>query len=351
MDREFIHEKTFEEIRNLCVESGQPAYRAEQIWQRLYLKDASHWDQFTTLPQEFREKLAHRFDLEPVVIEKIQGKPGGTRKMLLGLHDGNKVETVLIPGKNTGDTAKGKASRRTVCVSTQVGCRFNCAFCASGKSGFVRDLDTAEITGQALAAKGEYGDKPTNVVFMGVGEPLDNYDNTLRSVRIINDPRGLNIGARKITVSTCGLVPGIEKLSAEGLQIELSVSLHAASDEKRDQIMPVNRRYCLDELVSACRCYTEKTGRIVTFEYTLIGGFNASVADARQLGDMLSRFPCRVNLIPLSPVEEYSGAAPGRKTVNEFAAALNGRGINCTLRRSMGKEFDAACGQLRARSI
>ncbi len=346
MDREFIHGKTFEEIKQICINSGLSAYRAGQIWQWLYRKDASSWDQFTTLPQDFRESMARRFALSPVEIETVQGKPGSARKMLLGLHDGNKVETALIPGKNAGEAGKG--SRRTVCLSTQVGCRFNCAFCASGKSGFTRDLESAEIMGQALAAKAEYGDKPTNVVFMGVGEPLDNYENTLRSIRIINDRRGLNIGARKITVSTCGLVPGIERLSGEGLQIELSVSLHAVSDEKRDKLMPVNRRYPLDELLAACRCYTEVTGRIVTFEYTLIRGFNALVADARQLADRLSSFPCRVNLIALSPVEEYSGEAPPRRTVDEFASVLNGAGINCTLRRSLGKNLDAACGQLRA---
>ncbi len=351
MDKEFIHEKTFEEIEELCVDSGQPGYRAGQIWRRLYLKNASSWDQFTTLPQAFREKLAHRFALKPVWIEKAQGKPDSARKMLVGLRDGNKVETVLIPGKNTGDTAKGKVSRRTVCVSTQVGCRFNCAFCASGKSGFARNLNSAEILGQALAAKDDCGQRPTNVVFMGMGEPLDNYDNTLRAIRIMNDHRGLNIGARKITVSTCGLAPGIERLSNEGLQVELSVSLHAASNRKRDKIMPVNRRYPIHELIGACRCYTEKTGRIVTFEYTLIREFNASAADALQLGDLLSSFPCRVNLIPLSPVEEYCGEAPNRKNADEFAYALNRRGINCTLRNSMGKDIEAACGQLRAHNL
>lgn len=350
MKTEFIHGKTLPEIEQLCRDWGQPRYRADQIWKRLYRQCADRWSQFTTLPASLRGKLSGSFEIQPVHLEKIEGDEGGTRKLLLSLFDNNLIETVLIPGWNQprGESER-RVPRRTVCVSTQAGCRYNCAFCASGKSGFIRDLTCGEIVGQVIAAWGEYREVPTHVVFMGVGEPLDNYEDVLRAIRIINDGKGLNIGARRITVSTCGVVPGIRRLASEQLQVELSVSLHAPTDPLRSSLMPVNRKYGIKELMDACEEYTHKTGRIVTFEYTLIGGTNDSTSHARRLVTLLSRFSCRVNLIPLSRVEEYEGKPSGGANARQFAAILNDSGINCTVRRSLGSDLNAACGQLRIR--
>ena len=239
--------------------------------------------------------------------------------------------------------------RRTVCVSSQVGCRFACAFCASGKGGFVRDLDAGEIVGEVLLAYREYGERPNNIVFMGMGEPFDNYDAVLRAIRILNDQDGLAIGARHITVSTSGVIPGIERLAGEGLQIELSVSLHAPDNALRDTLMPVNRNYPLEAVLEACGRYAAATKRLVTFEYTLIEGVNDSPRQAEALAKLLRPLSARVNLIPLSPVEGFPGRAPAPETATLFIDALSRAGINATLRVSKGGKIEAACGQLRMR--
>ena len=329
-----------EELQSLCKEVGQPAFRAKQLWQWVQVRGATRWDQMGNLPKALKDALAASHTPEPVKILKESGDSGGTRKWLVGLDDGESVETVLIPARDW----------TTVCLSTQVGCKMNCAFCASGKCGFARNLSAGEIVAQFQLVTAALGKRPDNIVYMGMGEPFDNYDDVLKSVRILNHPDGLNVGARRVTISTCGLIPGIRRLADEGLQVELSVSLHAPNHELRRKLMPIENKYPIDELLAACVDYTAKTKRFVTFEYTLIRGVNDSVRDANELAGHLRKFSCRVNLIPLSPVEEFEGETPVRAVIEEFQRTLEGRGVSVTLRESKGKGVDAACGQLRRRN-
>ncbi|NLG33910.1 MAG: 23S rRNA (adenine(2503)-C(2))-methyltransferase RlmN [Lentisphaerae bacterium] len=329
-----------EELQALCAAAGQPGFRGKQLWQWVQVRGAMRWEQMGNLPRALKEALSKTHTAEPARILKESGDSGGTRKWLIGLEDGEHVETVLIPARD----------RHTVCVSTQAGCRMGCAFCASAKGGFARSLSAGEIVAQVQAAAAALGRRPDNVVYMGMGEPLDNYDEVLRSVRILNHPDGLNIGARRITISTCGILPGIRRLAGEGIQVELSVSLHAANPARRKQIMPVENKHPMEELLAACAEYTAATKRHITFEYTLVKGLNDSPEDARELAERLRRFPCRVNLIPLSPVEEFEGEAPARAAMEAFLRILEKRGVEGTLRDSKGKGVDAACGQLRRRS-
>ena len=340
MTKPLIHGLSRQELEESCKEMAIPAYRAGQIWIWLYGQRVAAWTDMKNLPASLREGLAGRFEIVPVTLLKIEGAPESTRKILVGLWDGECVEEVLIPARD----------RKTVCVSSQIGCRFACAFCASGKEGCVRSLEAGEIVGQVLLAWREYGDRPSNIVFMGMGEPFDNYDAVLKAVRILNDPDGIAIGARHITISTSGVVPGIERLAGEGLQVELSVSLHAPESELRSKLMPVNRRYPLPDLLAACQRFAAATKRLITFEYTLIRGVNDSRQQARALAKLLKPIPSRVNLIPLSPVEGFDGQAPAPETVVMFIDILARSGINATLRVSKGTGIDAACGQLRRRS-
>lgn len=332
-----LHGLSRDELVALFAEMKEPRYRADQLWAWVYVKKASGWAAMTNLPSALREKLAARVSLESVVAVRTEGEATGTRKILVGLQDGEQIEEVLIPG---GD-------RKTVCISSQAGCKFHCAFCASGQAGFRRHLVAGEMVGQVLLAAAAYGERPSNVVFMGIGEPFDNYDAVLKTVRIINDKDGLGIGARKITLSTCGVIPGIERLAEEGIQVELSISLHAPESELRSTLMPVNRSYPLHELIIACKKYFEKTGRLITFEYTLIKGVNDSVIQARSLVKLVSGLPSRVNLIPLSPVDEFTGQASPPDRARAFMEVIAQAGINVTLRMSKGSALRAACGQLR----
>jgi len=327
---------TRDELSLFISELGLPAYRADQIWKWLYTSLVGSWEEMTNLPAALRDQLSNEMAVLPLTKTDISVEESGTTKLVVKLRDGHMVEEVLIPARE----------RRTVCVSSQVGCSRHCVFCASGRKGLKRDLSAGEIVGQVLLASREWGERPNNVVYMGIGEPLDNYDQVLKSIRIINDSTGLGIGARKITVSTCGVVPGIERLSDEGLQVELSVSLHAADNDLRNRIMPVNREYPLDVLIAACRQYVQKTGRIITFEYTLAEGLNATQADAEKVAALLSGFNCRVNLIPLSPVEGMSWQSVTGLHAEQFRDVLEGAGINTTLRISKGSALRAACGQL-----
>ncbi len=341
MSKPLIHGQSRQELGDVCKSLGLPAYRAGQIWTWLYGQRVSDWAEMKNLPSALRETLANQFDIGSVKPVKVEGAPAGTRKILIGLRDGECVEEVLIPA----------GERRTVCVSSQVGCRFACAFCASGKGGYVRNLEAGEIIGQFLLAWKEYGERPSNIVFMGMGEPFDNYEAVLKSIRILNDPEGINIGARHMTVSTSGVVPGIERLAGEGIQVELSVSLHAPDDELRSRLMPVNRKYPIAALMAACGRYVAATKRIITFEYTLIRGVNDSHHHALSLAKLLRPLSCRVNLIPLSPVEGFEGQAPAAGTAELFIEVLGRAGINATTRLSKGTNIDAACGQLRLRSM
>lgn len=329
-----------EELQALCQAAGQPAFRGTQLWQWLQVQGVTEWAKMGNLPLALKEKLAEQFTPEPAKILKESGEPGGTRKWLVGLDDGESIETVLIPTRE----------RNTVCVSTQVGCKMGCVFCASAKCGFARNLSAGEIVAQVQLVAVALGQRPDNVVYMGMGEPFDNYEAVLKSVRILNHPDGLNIGARRITLSTSGVIPGIQRLAGEGIQVELSVSLHAASPEMRRQLMPIENKYPMDELLAACADYTAKTKRIITFEYTLVKGVNDTLRDAEELAARLRLFPCRVNLIPLSPVEEYAGEAPPREAREAFLGVMQRNGVKGTLRESKGQGVEAACGQLRRRS-
>jgi len=251
-----IYGLLYEELEAFCKEEGQSAFRARQIWDWLYAKRVSSFSEMKNLPTLFREQLALAFDFSSFEKTETVGEAGKTQKLLLKLRDNELIEAVLIPAR----------ARRTVCISSQVGCKMACVFCASGQCGFHRNLAAGEMVEQVLLASDVYGDRPTNVVYMGVGEPLDNYDETLKSIRILNHPDGLGIGARKITISTSGVISGIERLAGEGLQVELSVSLHAAENELRSKLMPSNERWPLDALLQACSDYTAKTKRIITFE-------------------------------------------------------------------------------------
>lgn len=335
-----IHDLTRAELKQVCLGLHQPAFRAEQLWNWLYVRRAAAWDEMKNIPAALRQALAETYSLEPAAAIQSAGEQGAqaARKLLLALPDGECVEAVVIPAKG----------RLTVCVSSQVGCRFKCAFCASGQAGFRRDLLAGEMVGEVLAAARALGAAPTHVVWMGIGEPLDNYDAVLKAVRIVNDPSGLSVGARRITLSTCGIIPGIRRLAEEGLQVELSISLHAPDDALRSRLMPVNRIYPLADLIPACRDYAEKTGRLITFEYTLIKGVNDSSEQAKALVRLLRPVHARVNLIPLSEVSEYDGRPAPLSAAVLFIAVLERAGINATLRASKGGGVNAACGQLRA---
>ncbi len=333
--------------KGLCAELGAPAFRAAQLWNWTASRLASRWEQMTNLPAALRQELAGRCDLAALSVCERSPSPDGVTKFLLACRDGERIESVLIPSRD----------RHTLCVSTQAGCAFRCAFCASGALGLARDLEAGEIVEQVYAAARELRTtpgaaadaRPENLVFMGMGEPLANYDHTLRAIRVLNAPDGLTIGARHITISTCGVVPGIRRLAEEGLQVELSVSLHAPDDRLRHALMPVNARWPIAELLAACADYTAQTKRIITFEYTLVRGLNDQPRHAEQLVRLLRPLHCRVNLIPLSPVEGFDGQSPDPDTCARFQAFLEQAHINTTLRHSRGRQANAACGQLRLR--
>ena len=323
----------------LLASRGLPAWRADQILHALYRDFVTSWDAVTTLPKELRSGLAREFPLKPCAELDRTESADGTVKLLLGLDDGNSVETVLIPA----------AGRFTQCISTQVGCAMGCVFCASGSQGLVRSLRADEIIAETMAARA-YG-TVTNIVVMGMGEPFANYDETMRALKILNAGKGPNLGARHITLSTCGVVPGFARLAAEGIQFELSVSLHAPDDETRSALMPVNRRWPIAELLAACRDYTARTKRIITFEYTVVKGVNDSPECARRLAALLKTLPCKVNLIPLSPVGHRPDfETPPESTMMMFLDVLMKARIQTMLRRSRGKDASAACGQLRLRN-
>ena len=328
-----------DEWKAVLAERGLRPFRADQILHSLYRDYITDWDQATTLPKDLRETLKSEFPLTSTETLDVSASADGTRKILLGFADGNSVETVLIPA--TG--------RFTQCISTQVGCAMGCVFCASGAQGVVRSLTSDEIVAEYMAGRrlGEI----TNIVVMGMGEPFANYDETMRALKLINAGKGPNLGARHITLSTCGVVPGFAKLAAEGIQFELSVSLHAPNDTLRSQLMPVNRRWPLDRLLPACAAYTRRTKRIITFEYTVIKGVNDSRSCAEELAAQVRRVPmAKVNLIPLSPVSHRPDfKTPDDATMLMFLDVLMKHGVQTMLRRSRGRDADAACGQLRLR--
>lgn len=340
-----IRSLQFHELEDKVREFGEPLYRARQIADWLYQKRIQSFDEMTDLPQEFRNRLAEQFDFSKIDIVRVLGSHDTTRKFLFRLNDESLIETVLIPASPA--LYGSRSDRRTICISTQVGCAYGCKFCASGLEGFSRNLNANEIVDQIIAVERETGEKIDNIVFMGMGEPLANLENVMRAIRIINAPWGLGIGARHITVSTSGLAPQIQKLADEPLQIRLAISLHGATDAVREQIMPINRRYNVETLLSACDYYTARKKQRLTFEYILIAGVNDSDVQAQVLARHAKRLSAKVNLIPYNTVHGLPWSRPSQDRQEDFLSILRQRGVGATLRREKGHDIDAACGQLR----
>ena len=333
-----------EEIAATLAEMGQPKYRAKQIFQWL-ARGVTSFDEMTNLSKVLRAALSEQFYISKLeMLRKQVSALDGTIKYLWQLGDGNAVETVVMHYKHGN----------TVCISSQVGCRQGCAFCASTIGGLIRNLEPSEMLDEVLYSERESGSKISNIVLMGIGEPLDNYDNVLKFLRLVGSPDSLNIGYRHISLSTCGIVDKIEKLADEGLPITLSVSLHAYDDETRSALMPINKKWCIAELLSACGRYFAKTGRRISFEYTLIAGKNDSEGGAKKLARVLKTYcgdmPLHVNLIPVNNVTERGLLPSSREGAERFAAILEGEHITATIRRKLGSDIDASCGQLRAKA-
>ena len=337
-----INDFNKEELIKQITEMGEPAYRGKQIWQAIYKQMIAGPEDFSNLSKPLRTQLAEQFCFAPVVPDKdLKSSDGQTNKLLFKLQDGKRIESVLMRYQE----------RNTICVSTQVGCPMNCAFCATGQMGFTRNLSAGEIVGQVMyfarMLKNE-GLKLTNIVVMGMGEPFHNYDALMKAIDIINDPDGMNFGERRITISTVGLIPRIEQFTAAHRQINLAVSLHAPSNAVRDKIIPANKKYPLDQLMEACKNYTEKTGRRITFEYALIHGLNDNYENAVQLSKRLKGMLCHVNLIPLNSTNKYSGTGSNHDRVSSFKSVLDRNGIPCSVRLKRGIDIGAGCGQLLA---
>ncbi len=332
-----IKAMTLPELTAALKEMGQPGFRAKQIYTWLH-KGVRSYDEMTNISKELRTELSQRYPFTPPeVVRRQQSQRDGTIKYLWRLADGNCVETVLMR-YHYGNT---------VCISTEVGCRMGCAFCASTLGGLVRKLEPQEILDQVLFTQVDSGLPVSHIVLMGIGEPLDNYENVLRFLELVNSPEGMNISMRHISLSTCGLIPKIRELAEKKLQLTLSISLHAPSDETRDRIMPVNKAYPTQELLDACRDYYRITGRRISFEYAMIHGVNDSEADARLLLKRLKGMGAHMNLIPLNHVEESPLKPSTRQAVQRFQQILEEGGIPATVRRTLGGDIDASCGQLR----
>lgn len=333
-----------EELRAWLNEQGEPGFRAGQIYDWLYLKRVNDFDEMTNLPKLLRAKLAASFDFVTLTeIARLSSKDG-TVKFLFQLHDGHAVETVLMRHRYGN----------SVCVTTQVGCRVGCTFCASTLGGLKRDLTSGEIAAQVVKCQqmlDEEDERVSSIVMMGIGEPFENYDATMKFLRTIIHPKGLNIGARHITVSTSGIVPSIYKFAEEDTQVNLAISIHAPNDALRSRLMPVNRRYPFADLMDAIRHYIDKTGRRVTFEYALIGGVNDRPEHARELAEVLQGMLCHVNLIPVNYVPERDYVRTPREDIFAFQRILADHRINVTIRREQGHDIAAACGQLRAKHM
>jgi len=329
----------------MIAKFGEKPYRVRQIGDWLYQKRVQSFEEMTDLPREFRALLSNEFEFSKIDVVRVLGSHDTTRKFLFRLSDESLIETVLIPASPA--LYGSRSDRRTLCVSTQVGCAYRCKFCASGLEGFSRNLRPNEIVDQIIAVEREAAEKIDNVVFMGMGEPLANLENVMRAIRIINAPWGLGIGARHIIVSTSGLAPQIRKFANEKLQIRLAISLHGATDEVRNQIMPVNRRYNLETLLAACDYYARHKKQRLTFEYILIANVNDSLDQARRLGRIARRLEAKVNLIPYNTVHGLPWSRPSLEQQEQFLSVLRSSGVAATLRREKGHDIDAACGQLR----
>ncbi len=332
---------SFDELSAVVSTLGQPSFRTGQIFSWLQ-SGVTHWDKMTNIPAVLRAKLAEGYYIVTANIKKrLESVIDDTVKYLYEMHDGELVESVLMK-YNHG---------YSLCISTQVGCRMGCSFCATGLYGLTRNLTASEMLAQITSAERDKGIRVSNVVLMGMGEPLDNFDNVVRFLQLVSDERGLNIGMRHISLSTSGLVPGIYKLMEYKFPITLSVSLHAPNDELRSSIMKVNRSFGIESLMKACRDYIAVTGRRISFEYALIEGVNDSDRCAKQLAVLMRGMLCHVNLIPANPVKENSYKKPDRQRLEHFCKLLCSLGVNTTIRRTLGADIDASCGQLRGREI
>ena len=325
-----------EELAEYFLSIGEPKFRAKQVFQRLHRGERI--GEITNLSKALRQRLEEEtLDALPFVEEKLVSKIDGTVKYLFRLHDGACIESVFMKYKHGN----------TLCISSQVGCRMGCKFCASTIGGKVRDLAASEMLGQIYKIQKISEERVHNVVVMGTGEPLDNYDNLVQFIKMLTDENGLNISQRNLTVSTCGIVPKIRQLAEEKFQMTLALSLHATIQEKRKQLMPIANKYDLKEVLDACHYYYEQTGRRITFEYSLVGGVNDTKEDAQELTKLIGKFPCHVNLIPVNPIKERDFVQPNKQECQAFRNKLEKNGINVTIRREMGRDIDGACGQLR----
>lgn len=332
-----ILDYTLDEMTSWMKENGESSFRAKQVIGWIY-KDVTSFDEMKNIPKQLQQKLENSFYIGlPKVIEKYESNIDGTQKLLLGFKDGNMIESVVMR-YNHGNS---------ICISTQVGCRMGCKFCASTIDGRVRDLTAGEILSQVIIARRELGERISNIVLMGSGEPLDNYENVVKFLELVNADYGLNIGQRHITLSTCGIVPKIYDLADKGYSITLAISLHAFSDEKRKEIMPIANKYSIKEILDACQYFIQKTGRRITFEYSLVAGVNEGKEDAKALANILKGMLCHVNLIPVNEIKENTLKKPSKRAILEFEEILKKQGIEVTIRREMGSDINAACGQLR----
>lgn len=329
---------TSSELEGAVVQLGQPRFRATQIFDWLHKKRVTSFEQMTNLPKSLILQLSDNFVIFNCSIEKkLLSVYDGTAKYLFSLHDGELIESVVMNYRYG----------HTICISTQVGCKMGCAFCASGLGGFIRNLTPSEMLGQLYAAENDLGTDITRIVLMGMGEPLDNYDNVIRFLSLVGDKSGANIGSRKISLSTSGIVPKIRELSTLNSGLTLSVSLHAPNNEIRDTLMPVNRKWRIEELLEECRNYTAVTSRRISFEYAMLAGVNDTPECARELARRLHGMLCHVNLIPANEVPEKGNTRSTDAAIKEFSDILTDKGINVTVRRSLGSDINASCGQLR----
>ncbi len=333
---------TLNELKNIIGKEGLPSFRAKQIFHWIYQQKADSFQKMTNLPKNLTKQLESMFSIRQMKCIKKQSSQDGSEKYLFQLIDKHLIESVLIIN----------SKRNTICLSSQVGCLWHCLFCASGKGGFKRNLLTGEIIDQVLSIQRISGETIHNIVFMGMGEPFDNYDQVMKSIQIFNSQEGLHIGARKMTISTCGIIPGIVKLTEQPLQVELSISLHSADDKTRSNLMPVNRKYPLRELMYACRQYVKKKNRQVTFEYLMLRGINDSAEQANMLCQLILDFDAKVNLIIYNPIQNQTNLLPSDEhTVSLFQKILKTNHIPVTIRYSRGQDIRAACGQLRSKYI
>ncbi len=335
-----IKSLSLNELKQELEDRGEKSFRAKQMYEWMHVKMAEGFDEMTNLGKEFREHCKEWYTYTALKVIQVQeSKIDGTRKYLFALADGNVVESVWMKYKHGN----------SVCISSQVGCRMGCRFCASTLDGLERNLLPSEMLDQIYAITRLTGERVSNIVVMGTGEPMDNYDNLVRFLRLITDENGLNISQRNITVSTCGLVPRMRQLAEEHLQITLALSLHATTDEKRKKLMPIANRYSIEELMEACNYYFTCTGRRITFEYSLVGGVNDTDEDARELIALAKPLGCHVNLIPVNPIKERDFVQSDTRHIQSFKNKLEKNKINVTIRREMGRDIDGACGQLRRR--